>query len=426
MTPIVAICLALFAAQDLAVTLAPEQPVAGQRLTVAASPGSGERLLSLAAPFGEWRFSVRVPAAGGSWQVDLPKDLPLLLIGMGEGDDLVLPHRMVAVRGAEGAPARRGPFWQALLTTGFPSPFPVAEVDLERAAALANEAVLTDPDYLPARELLWRIQSQQAKTAEARTAFLKAIDGELGAAPHGRLVLAASRVHLMLGDNEGARALETRHKERLQPIVQAEDQRWQQIVSTGAPAAQIRLIHAWLTDDPLSAWASQLLQILAAAYAGVGDHEATAIFGLASLRMTPEDAMTLNGVAYAMAEGGFMLERGLLLADRAIAILRNPVRLQRPPQLSETRWKQELSGALAASLDTRGWLLTRLQRWKEAETAFTEAIGIRERDEFYYHYGLMLKAAGRPAEARKTLEKGHRLAGPNRGRISIALDELGR
>jgi tetratricopeptide (TPR) repeat protein len=419
------VCAALVA-QDASFTLSPQQPVAGAALTVTVAAGEEGRLLSMASPFGEWRFTTRVTSAGGSWRVDVPRDMPLLMIGVGAGDELVLPHRAVTVIAEGGMPAKRGYFWRALLTTGFPTPFPVAEVDAAAALELAREAILRDPDYLPARELLWRIQALRATSPEAKTAFLTNLDSELGSAPAGRLVLAATRVHLMLGDAEGARALETRHKVRIAPIVLAEQKRWQEIVGAGAPEVQKTRLHAWLSDDPLSAWTPQCLQILAAAYAGLGDHENTAIFGLASLRMTPEDAMTLNGVAYAMAEGGFMLERGLLLADRAIAILRAPNRLQKPPQLSEARWKQELNGALAASLDTRGWLLTGLQRWREAESAFQEALTLGERDEFLYHYGVMLKGQGRTAEARKILERGHRLGGPMRARISAALDELGR
>jgi tetratricopeptide (TPR) repeat protein len=190
------------------------------------------------------------------------------------------------------------------------------------------------------------------------------------------------------------------------------------------PRRRAGKLHDWLFEDPLCDFGPQCLQILAATYSAFKDYRSTALYGLVSIRATPEDAMTLNGVAFAMAEGNFQLERGLLLANRAVSILRNPIRLNKPPRLSESRWQRELKHALAASLDTKGCLLTRLKRWDEARAAFEEALKLEKSDEIYYHFGLMLKEKGDLNEAVRMLREGLKFTGPKRTEIQMALEEL--
>jgi len=420
---VTAIILALLAAaQAVELALQPDPPVAGHVLAIEITQGQAVSELHLSGPLASWQRRLE-STAGEAVELVLPDDLPVLLIGApeGSGNELEFPHTLRLVHGEDGQPLPGALFWQGYLLGGFPAPLAVEGAD-DAAALRATEAELErDPEMLVARELLWRLRARSAADQEE---FLNAIDAELAHSTSGRLALAAIRMHRTLGDAEGAQALARRYSGFVEPILQLEGGRWAAIIGTTSPLERIELVHRWLDVDPFSDYVPQCLQILAATYSEVGDHRSTALFGLMSLRVSPDDAMTLNGVALAMAEGEFELERGLVLAGRASDLLQDAGRFSRPPELSESRWRREMVHARAACLDTRGWLLTKLRRWEEARDAFEAAIRLERSDEFYLHLGLMLIARGSPEEARTALRQGRRLGGSHRREIEEALSGL--
>jgi tetratricopeptide (TPR) repeat protein len=406
------------AATPLDLAIQPEQPVAGQQVTFTFEQGGG--YIHLASPFGVWNLDRRIE--GTSISVDLPVDLPVLLAGTHEGAEVEFSHNAWPVQAPDGKPAGRALFWMAYLQAGFPSPFPV-ERDEAAALKAIKEAVELSPDDPVVLELLWRLEGQ---AAEDKAAFMRGVLAELPATPSGRLALAAARVYHQLGMPAESATIAARFKEQVLAQQQAEAGRWASIIGTRAARSRAEAIQQWLEEDPFSDYVPSLLQILAATFSEAGDYRATAVFGLLSLRLMPDDAMTLNGVAFAMAEGGFELDRGLTLAAQAITILQNPDRLNKPPQLSESRWREELNHALAASLDTKGWLLTKLRRWDEALQAFGAAIELERQDIYYLHMGLMLIERGDRDGAANALRKGAALGGPNRLKIESEISKLGK
>ncbi len=414
-----ALLVLLFVAVPADLTLQPDPPIAGQQVRILAEPDGAK--VHLASPLGGW--SLESELSGGGCSIDIPAGLPLLLAGVSPGEEAEFSHQAWMVGGADGKPVPRAYFWFAYLNAGLPAPFTLAGRD--EAAAL--EAIEAEAGFAPddpvVKELLWLLRG---RAAEDKVEYLRLLDAEITQAPSGRLVLAAARIHHQLGDATGSAAMAQRYKDRVLEVQRAESQRWAQIVGIRDPRERIGALHRWLEEDPFSDFASSILQILAASYSEIEDYRSTAVFGLLSLRVTPDDAMTLNGVAFAMAEGGFELERGLLLASQAITVLQNPERLSKPPQLSDRRWREELEHALAACLDTKGWLLTKLGRWEEAHSAFNAALEIERQDIYYLHLGLMLIERGDSEGAVSVLRKGARLGGPNRLRIESELDRLGK
>jgi tetratricopeptide (TPR) repeat protein len=401
------------------VTLSPDPAVAGKPLEIRVSAGGKAERVHLSNPFGSWRIEVEI--VDGKGTVNLPADIPVLLVGFPQGERVDFPHSVHLVNGPDSRPTPEGYFWHGYLLGGLPAPFPAETTDLEAALASAREAARLRPDLLTTRELVWRIRA--ASTSDAAT-FLTGVDGELAADPSGRLALAAMRVHSQLGDSDGAQAIAEKYKTMVEPIASLEAGKWSEIISGGSAGARLEKIFRFITLDPFSDFMPQCFQILAPTYSALGDHRSTAVFGLLSLRITPDDAMTLNGVAFAMAEGEFDMERGLQLADRAVEILFQPGRLKKPPQFSQSQWQRELNHARAAGLDTKGWLLCKLGRWREAEDAFNMAIALESSDEYYLHLGITFMRQGKKEEARRAFNSGLRLGGNQRRRIETELTRL--
>jgi tetratricopeptide (TPR) repeat protein len=288
----------------------------------------------------------------------------------------------------------------------------------------ARAAVKNEPEYLVARDLLWRIEALQAQRLGTADEFLKRLDQELATDPQDRLAMSAAAIHQMLGDTAGASALETIYKEQIQRTRSGEAARWTDITGTRSIESKIQKLHTWLAEDPITSYASMAFQLLAPSYLMTGNYRSTALYGLLSLRVTPSDAMTLNGVALAMAEGQFQLERGLRLADQAYSVLSSSGKLRKPEGMSDTQWKVILEDAQASTLDTKAWLLTRLKRWDEAEKAYNDALRIVEKDEFYLHYGIMLLEQGNKERALEKLKRGLRISGPKRHEIRELITTL--
>ena len=415
-----ALLMALVLSAPADIVLETNPPMAGAEVRVSITGAEGLAVL-VSDPLGCWHEEHVVE--GGGITFKLPANVPLLLVGVCEGDGFPQDCRAFPVVDAGGNPLPRSLFWQAYLQAGYVSMCGMEVADSSKAVGLAEAAVEANPFDYVALELLWRIQAESgADVAE----LLSRMDDKVAGGDNGRLVLAAARVRHALGDEAGSASLASRHSSAIGVVHAAESARWAEIVSTRAPKERLAKIHAWMSEDPLSDYMPQCLQILAATHSALGDHRSTAMAGLLSLQVMPDDAMTLNGVALAMAEGGFQLERALALAGRAVEVLRQPGDLRKPPQLSERRWREELQHALAAALDTKGWVLTKLERWEEARVAFEEAIALERNDEFYLHYGLMLEASGDVAAAKDMLRKGARLGGAFRLRIENELARLGR
>ena len=411
---VLAVMLLLLPVQDEP-ALRPDPPVAGRAVVISAAAEK----VHLSSPFASWRVEARLDE--GRAEISLPSDLPVLLVGLPEGNESRFEHRLWLVNGLKDATSPRAYFWKGYLLAGFPAPYPIGRIDLEAALVAAQSAVKQEPEYLPATELMWRLRGISASD---KTAFLKQVDAELASDASGRLAMAAIRLHSQMGDKEGALAVARLYKDEIEPITTAETKLWTEIVSTSNPKTRLRKLHEWLDRDPFSDYLPHCLQLLAATYSAVEDFRSTALFGLLSLELTPDDAMTLNGVAFAMAEGGFELEKGLELVEDALEILMNPDSLRKPPQLSDTQWKRELNHATAACLDTKGWLLFKLGILDEAHRALEMAIQLEGVDEFYLHLGLTLKKQGKPDEARRALRTGLKLSGFHRAEIEAALDEL--
>ena len=401
------------------IILQPNPPVAGGELTISVSGVVGQ-VISLADPLGWWRAELPI-GNKTHLTVTLPDEIPVLLVGIRLSDEVEVKHRIVIPRDADGAEPAGSLFWQAYLLSGYPAPFPVDETDQSEALSLASRASENEPEKEVAKELLWRLQ---AGTVEDKEAFLERLRDELADSRSGRLVVAAMHVHHQMGRIQEARVISERYKELVEPLIREESQRWAEIISARDARDRLEKIHRWIAEDPLSDYVPQCIQILAATYSALEDYRSTALFGLLSLALTPGDAMTLNGVAFAMAEGEFQLERGLTLANQAIDILANSDRLSKPEQISKVRWRDELRYARAACLDTKGWLLTKLGRWQEAADSFDAAIELERVDEFFLHKGLMFLGQGREAEARKALREGLKISGRHRRDIEAALDKL--
>lgn len=398
----------------------PNPPVAGGTLEITLDDGQAQSV-HISGPLGSWRKNLKL--VEGKATVKLPEEIPVILIGLPDSDRVSFPHSLRIVNGKNSKPASHAYFWKGYILGGFPAPCPTVSKSINDALEAAQAAIKQNPEYLPAKELLWRVE---AESAQNKDDFLKRIADELSSHPSGRLALAAIRLHKRLEDPDGALAIAKRYKSDMEPVVSLEANKWAEIISTNDPKIRLGKIHSWLALDPFTDYLPNCLQILAATYSALGDYRSTALFGLLSLKVMPDDAMTLNGVAYAMAEGEFELDHGLTLVGKAMDILAKPELLKKPPQLNDIQWQRELIHARAACLDTKGWLLSKMGRWAEAREALNDAIRLERSDEFYLHLGLTYMKEGKNNEARKALRAGQKLGGPHRRRIESVLIELER
>jgi tetratricopeptide (TPR) repeat protein len=402
----------------------PSPAVAGMDITFNIPAGSEGKELSLASPFGLWQRSI--PLQGeASVKVRLPKTLPLLLASVTSKNSIDATYSIIEMVDRQGKLQPRGKFWQAYLQGGFPAPFPV-KVDQAKALALAEQCYQEDSANLVNLELLWRLQAKEATDKNKRDSFLDQVDKVVTSQPGGRLAIAASTIHMMLGDPQGAGVINSAQAKEIGPVQQIFLSRWQDIVTTRSLVRRTEKFQGWMEEDPFNPMGSQIVQLLAATYSARQDFTNTARFGLLSLRVIPDDAMTLNGVALAMASGGFQLERGLMFSERAISILNSPAKLKRPPNMSQQQWNKELLNARAAAIETKAWLLAKLKRYPQAKQSFDLSESMHPTDELYLHYGTMLKEQGKLTEARRILNKGLKMNGPHREEIKIIIQNLGK
>jgi tetratricopeptide (TPR) repeat protein len=113
----------------------------------------------------------------------------------------------------------------------------------------------------------------------------------------------------------------------------------------------------------------------------------------------PHDAMTVNNVAYYMAEAGIDLDKALQLVSGA---LNSEARLVCEP---EALSKDDKCGAqlrrTALMLDTAGWVLFRQDKLADADPYLLSAYAINPRTEIEIHLSSLLSKAGRLDESLK-------------------------
>lgn len=406
------------------IVTSPSPAVAGQELVITVPESSSGKILSLASPFGSWQQDIKLQGKT-EIKVIIPKSLPLVQVSLAQPNDFESLYKIVPLVNRNGENQPGSKFWQAYLLAGFPSPFPV-EINQEKALILAAQAYSDDPDNLINLELLWRLQAKEANDNDKRDLFLDEVDKKMTASPSGRLALAASTVHLLLGDPQGASVINGAQSNLIAPVQQIFQDKWRDIVTTPSLARRTARFQSWLEEDPFNPLGSQVVQILAATFSARKDYLNTARFGILSLRVIPEDAMTLNGVALAMAEGEFQLERGLMLSERAVSILNSPDGLRKPAHLDQQQWNRELINARAAAIETKAWLLSKLKRYSLAKQNFDLSASMHPTDELYLHYGKMLIDQKNTVEARRILNKGLQLNGPRSQEIKMVLRNLGK
>jgi tetratricopeptide (TPR) repeat protein len=416
--------LAFAAIAAAQISVIPQQAVAGRTLTINVAESQSGKMLNVSTPLGKFRKVFPV-GPQRSFEITVPADAPLLLVGIMETEEPIWHHKIITVVNNSGVRAKRESFWRAYLLSGImPTPFPLKDTDIVEAMRYAQKSVIEDPDYIVAKALLWRLEARNAYVNGKHLSVVEDIDKRLAAAPEGRLATSVAAIHIMVGDYLGAQDINEKYKDLISPILNSQALNWQEVSQTNNMQRRINIIHQWLATDPLSSYVTSCFQLLAPAYMQTGQYRSTALFGYLSLKFMPEDAMTLNGVAYAMAEGEFMLEQGLGLADKAIALLSGS--MQKPTNRSDAQWDATLREARAATMDTKGWLLTKMERWAEAKKAFQTCLLTYEKDEFYIHYAEMLNRSGSIMEAQIVLQKGIKLNGPRRFELEEMLRNLNR
>ncbi len=115
----------------------------------------------------------------------------------------------------------------------------------------------------------------------------------------------------------------------------------------------------------------------------------------------PDDAAAANAFAWKAALRGEDLELALQAIDGAID-QHGATEYEHTPRgwsPDYEPWLEKKGTTLAAYLDTRGWLLYRLERFDEAAASLREALLHNQNAELFMHMGLIYAALGRDDEA---------------------------
>jgi len=246
----------------------------------------------------------------------------------------------------------------------------------ERAAARETLQELTRarPDYRRAYPALVELQSQ-AGNHEAALATTQRLRDSDGGEPLGWLL--AGRVHQDAGDLEAAeqayrQAVDAGNTDALEPLVNVRQER-------GRPEPA-QPFEQWVQANPD---AQQGRAALADWYlANEAYSDAIRHYEELARQTNRQDPGVLNNLAWLYHEVGD--ERALATAEAAL----------------------ELAPDSAAVQDTLGWIHFQQGRIQEALNRLKQAAdGAREAAEIQYHYGVVLAAAGKTAEARQRLER---------------------
>ena len=93
-------------------------------------------------------------------------------------------------------------------------------------------------------------------------------------------------------------------------------------------------------------------------------------------KMEVQNGAMYNALAWTMLEKGENLEKAVGYAKTGIDLLRNPVKLKKPANVTLKDWKNSFSVTLADILDTYAYGLEKLGRYEDAEKAFEEVFAI--------------------------------------------------
>jgi len=108
------------------------------------------------------------------------------------------------------------------------------------------------------------------------------------------------------------------------------------------------------------------------------------------LELKPPPASPLNTIAWALAEGDTALDKALSYIEVGVAAQRQNINLPPPSDRSEKAWKERQNYRLGYYLDTKGYVLLKLDRAEEAREAFLQVESlIPEPDyELYLHLAM--------------------------------------
>ncbi len=127
---------------------------------------------------------------------------------------------------------------------------------------------------------------------------------------------------------------------------------------------------------------------------GIGDHQSALDAREAAWRA---DSSRANSFAYDAAQAGSHLEAALEAIDGALARLDDPVPLDPDARATPKDWTEHGRIKCSNYLDTRGWVLHKLERQEEAAAAHRDALRLRESGVVAAHLGLVYRVTGEPA-----------------------------
>jgi tetratricopeptide (TPR) repeat protein len=280
----------------------------------------------------------------------------------------------------------------------------------EEAAATASRLLGNRPDYVEYYAQRATAYAGLGKTGEARDDFNRALD-------------------LVVNDNEVFMSITDRASKSLTPEVVIEMMRSrvnghpEQAVARMALAAQLIVANrggeavgllAGLIADP----AAGNLRSQAQRALGLAKYQAKDFTGARQaydeiLRANPNDAETLNNLAYMLSEDMNDPAAALPYAQRAVAALRegNP---------------EGLLLSQGSVLDTYGWVKFRSGDKEGAIADLRRAIEMEPLPMAYFHLARVYKDIGRVNEARQAVSDGLRVASASKDPVASQLEGLRR
>jgi len=143
----------------------------------------------------------------------------------------------------------------------------------------------------------------------------------------------------------------------------------------------------------------------------------------------PDSHKMANTFAWEAALAGVQLEKALVAVEQALEL----ARAETWRRAENTSWEKDLEEwsrgrrrTESSYLDTRAWLLYKLERYKEAEVAERNALRLHQSTELHRHMGLIYARLGDKPAAIGHLAEGIRIPGAERDPVSIeALEVFG-
>ncbi|HWC00180.1 MAG TPA: tetratricopeptide repeat protein, partial [Bryobacteraceae bacterium] len=173
------------------------------------------------------------------------------------------------------------------------------------------------------------------------------------------------------------------------------------------PAAVTAAGDAFLKGWPASGLRAHVYELELEAYRAMGDADKAIAAGEASLRLAPDNLVVLVNLAGVLANGTReekRLARAEECARRAIAVAAT-LRVPRfiPPaewEESSARWNSQAHAALGLVANARGDTATAIAEFEKAIAQAPHPDGTQ-----YYRLGLLYRAVGKSAEAKRAFER---------------------